>query len=334
MKKFTLCALVIVLFAVGCKKSATPPSENERADEPQAVVKRSCAADEVLQAQLKADPAMRQRMAAIEDFTQEAIRSGKLSRLVNGVIEIPVVVHVLYNTTAQNINDLQINSQIAVLNEDFQNQNADRGNLPPSSFQTVASTGMNIRFVLSKIIRKYTKVKSFTTNDAMKSTNRGGSDPVDATMNLNMWSCNLGNGVLGYAQFPGGSTKTDGVVILYSAFGSREKYPSGTYASRFDLGRTATHEVGHWMNLRHIWGDDNGACTGSDQVDDTPNQGGENYGLPVYPHVSCGNTPKGDMFMNYMDYTDDKGMYMFSVKQTNRALAVFASGGPRAALGN
>ena len=87
------------------------------------------------------------------------------------------------------------------------------------------------------------------------------------------------------------------------------------------------------MNLRHIWGDDNGACTGSDLVDDTPNQGSENYGCPAFPHFSCGNTTTGDMFMNYMDYVDDKCMYMFSALQSSRALAVFATGGPRAAMG-
>ena len=84
------------------------------------------------------------------------------------------------------------------------------------------------------------------------------------------------------------------------------------------------------MNLRHIWGDDNGACTGSDLVADTPNQAGENYGCPSFPHVSCSNS--GDMSMNYMDYTDDACMYMFSAGQTTRALAVFAPGGPRAVL--
>jgi hypothetical protein len=87
------------------------------------------------------------------------------------------------------------------------------------------------------------------------------------------------------------------------------------------------------MNLRHIWGDDNGACTGSDLVNDTPNQGNENYGMPTYPQLSCNNGPTGDMFMNYMDYTDDRGMYMFSQGQVIRMNAVFASAGPRATMG-
>ena len=196
---------------------------------------------------------------------------------------------------------------------------------------TVGSIG--VRFVLSTVVRKQTNKKSWTTNDAMKKSSQGGINPTDPTHKLNMWSCNLGQGLLGYAQFPGGSSSTDGVVILYSAFGSRAKYPSGTYIPDYDLGRTATHEVGHWMNLRHIWGDDGGACSGSDLVGDTPNQGRENYGCPSFPHLSCSNGPNGDMFMNYMDYTDDRCMFMFTNGQKKRALAVFASGGPRAPIG-
>jgi hypothetical protein len=332
MKKLTFGALALFLFTVGCKKPLTPLSEIEPTEEVQAITQRKCAADEVLQAQLKQDPKLGERMRQIEAFTQKAIRSGATARLVNGVIEIPVVVHVLWNASAENIHDAQVQSQIDVLNEDFQNKNAD-GSTLPAVFSDVASKGMNIRFVLSKTIRKQTRVKSFSTNDAMKSNKRGGSDPVDPANNLNLWSCNLSGGILGYAQFPGGNLATDGVVVLYSALGSRAKYAGGTYVSKYDLGRTGTHEVGHWLNLRHIWGDDSGACSGSDLVGDTPNQGGANYGCPSFPKVSCSNSPNGDMFMNYMDYTDDACMYMYSTGQASRAMAVFAANGPRAAMG-
>jgi hypothetical protein len=334
MKKFTLGALALFLFTLGCKKPFAPAEEMEPVDEVQAISQRKCAADEVLQAQLKADPSLGERMRQIEAFTQKAIRSGVTARLASdGVIEIPVVVHVLWNTTAQNITDRQVASQLDVLNEDFQNKNADGSQLP-AGFKSVASDGMNIRFVLAQPpIHKYTRVKSFATNDAMKSSKRGGSDAVDPTTKLNLWSCNLSGGVLGYAQFPGGNPATDGVVILYSAVGSRSKYRQGTYISKYDLGRTGTHEVGHWLNLRHIWGDDNGACSGSDQVDDTPNQGGANFGCPTFPKITCSNSANGDMFMNYMDYTDDACMYMYSAGQSSRAMAVFAPNGPRAAMG-
>jgi hypothetical protein len=302
------------------------------------ITRRACGTMEVLAAQLAADPAQAQRMAAIEAHTQRMLANPALHRTTAGTIIIPVVVHVLYNTAAQNISDAQVQSQIAVLNEDYRKLNADAGNTP--SIYAGLAADVNVQFVLARrdpsgnatngIIHKSTKTTSWRTDDAVKKSKRGGDDPWDATKYLNLWACNLGQGLLGYAQFPGGAAATDGVVILYSAFGSRAKYPAGTYTSTYDLGRTATHEVGHWLNLRHIWGDDNGACTGSDLVADTPNQGAENYGCPAFPHVSCSNS--GDMSMNYMDYTDDRCMYMFSTGQSTRMNAVFAAGGPRAGI--
>lgn len=331
MKKLAFALLALPLLFVNCKKSASPSDES---DDVQAITKRQCAANDVLQRQLQEDPSLQQRMNDIENFTQRAIQSGAAERRVGDTIEIPVVVHVVYNTAAQNISDAQVASQITVLNEDYQNRNADRTKLPANSFQGVVSTGLNVRFVLAQApIHKKTNKKSFSTNDGVKKSSQGGDDAIDPTHNLNIWVCNLGQSLLGYAQFPGGAAATDGVVILYSAFGSKAKYPSGTYIATYNLGRTATHEVGHWMNLRHIWGDDGSGCSGSDLVTDTPNQGSENYGCPSFPHVSCSNGPTGDMFMNYMDYTDDACMYMFSAGQKARALAVFAAGGPRAAIG-
>ncbi|MFN9958897.1 MAG: M43 family zinc metalloprotease, partial [bacterium] len=106
----------------------------------------------------------------------------------------------------------------------------------------------------------------------------------------------------------------------------------GTATDPFNKGRTATHEVGHWLNLRHIWGDDGTGCTGSDQVTDTPNAAGSNIGCPTFPRVTCSNGPNGDMFMNYMDYTDDACMFMFSNGQVSRMQALFATGGARASL--
>jgi len=323
MRKSALALCALVLVFTSCKKSATSSSD----DEQQALTKRSCASYEVLQEQLKADPTLKQRMDQIEAFTTKLIQSGRSKG--GGTVEIPVEVHVIYNTNAQNISDAQVQSQIDVLNEDYAASNGDIRNTP-SLFNTVTSSGFGVHFSIAETRRVKTKVKSFNTSDGVKSTQRGGDDAVDPQHRLNIWVCNLGQSLLGYAQFPGGSWNTDGVVILYSAFGSRSKYAGGTYISKYDLGRTATHEIGHWMNLRHIWGDDGGSCSGSDLVDDTPNQGGENYGCPSFPHVSCSNS--GDMSMNYMDYTDDACMYIFSKGQQTRALAVFAAGGPRAVL--
>lgn len=134
--------------------------------------------------------------------------------------------------------------------------------------------------------------------------------------------CNLSGGLLGYAQFPGGAASTDGVVVQYSSLPGGSSKPYGK-------GRTATHEVGHWLNLRHIWGD---ASCGNDFVGDTPTQQTSNHGCLTYPHITCGN--QSDMSMNYMDYTDDVCMYMFSTGQSTRMNALFASGGARASLLN
>jgi hypothetical protein len=136
--------------------------------------------------------------------------------------------------------------------------------------------------------------------------------------------CDISGGILGYAQFPGGSAATDGVVLDYQYTGT-----IGTATAPFNKGRTGTHEVGHWLNLRHIWGD---ATCGTDQVNDTPTHNTANYGCPTYPHLStCTGTPV-EMTMNYMDYTDDACMYMFSAGQTARMQALFATGGARTSL--
>src|SRR5262249_7931658 len=139
------------------------------------------------------------------------------------------------------------------------------------------------------IVRKQTTKDSFSDDDGVKASSSGGADPWPSTTYLNLWVCQLGNNLLGYAQFPGGPAATDGVVILHSAFGN-----TGTAAAPFNLGRSATHEIGHWLNLRHIWGDDGTGCMGSDFVSDTPNQAGPNFGKPTFPSVTCGNGPNGD----------------------------------------
>jgi hypothetical protein len=320
MKKlaFGLCAVIL---AISCQKKIT--NEQQASLEQEQPIARQCGSQEVLERQMEEDPTLRQRMADIERFTKDAIDRG---RLVNGVIEIPVVVNVVYNATAENISLAQIQSQITVLNEDYNNTNTDGSQTPAEWSSLRANYG--IRFVLDTVIRKSSNKKSWGTNDAVKKSSLGGIDPTSPTTKLNMWSCNLGQSLLGYAQFPGGNPATDGVVILYSAFGSRAKAP-GTYATNYDLGRTATHEVGHWLNLRHIWGD---ATCGNDQVGDTPVAQTSNGGCPAYPKVSSCTPTHNEMTMNYMDYTYDRCMYMFTNGQKQRSLAIFASGGPRAAF--
>jgi hypothetical protein len=285
------------------------------------VTTRVCASNDVLMTQMAANPGLKQKMENLEAFTAKSIANGTVARLAaDGVIEIPVVVHVLWRTASENISDAQVQSQIDVLNEDFNATNSDLSNTPGEFAGVIGNVG--VRFVLEATTRTETKVRKWGTNDAMKSARRG-VPAWDASYYLNMWVVGDMGGILGYAQFPGGDPATDGVVMAHRFFGR-----VGTLSAPYHLGRTATHEVGHWMNLRHIWGD--AGCGATDFVADTPDSDGPNFGCPVYPSVACSTT---DMTMNYMDYTDDGCMYMFSNGQKDRMLAVFAAGGPRSAMG-
>ncbi len=318
MKKTLAFLLGGVLLVAACKKSSGPAEDVIAEDA--APSQRICFSNEVLEQQLSADPTLRDRMAAIERFTQQFMESPESQRLLpSGIIEIPVVFNVLYRTAAQNVSLAQLQSQIDVLNEDYAATNADY-NLT-NTYQSVKSGDIGIRFVLDQVVRKQTNKTSWSTNDAMKKSNQGGINPTSPTTKLNIWVCNMGGGILGYAQFPGGNAATDGVVLDDNATGR-----TGTASAPFNKGRTATHEVGHWLNLRHIWGD---ATCGNDQVGDTPLHNTANYGCPAAGHKStCTGTPV-EMTMNYMDYSDDACMYMFSVGQKSRMQATFASGGPR-----
>lgn len=293
---------------------------------------RTCAAEEVLAQQLLENPAMQQEIKRIEEHTRQFAESGSANE--RAVITIPVVVHVVYYNNAQNISDAEILSQIDVLNDDFRRTNADAGNTP-SGFLGVAAD-CEINFCMASqdpngnattgIQRRQTTVNGFSTNNNMKFFSSGGLDIWDRDKYLNIWVCNLSGGLLGYAQFPGGPANTDGVVCDYAYFGTINSSPP------FDKGRTATHEVGHWLNCYHIWGDDGSSCSGSDSVSDTPNQADENYGCPSFPQISCSNGPNGDMFMNYMDYTDDACMNVFTTGQKTRMQSLFSGGGARVAL--
>jgi hypothetical protein len=318
MKKIFFLMAMVFLIVMACNKSGV----NETALNNNDAVpgQRTCAANDVLEEQMRQDPTLKQRMDDIEAFTRRFVESPSANRN-NSTIVIPVVVNVLYKTAAQNISMNQVQSQINVLNKDYGATNSDY-NQVPSVFQGVRSGDVEVSFVLDQVIRKATNTPSWKTNDAMKKSQQGGIDPTDPAHKLNIWVCNLSGGILGYAQFPGGNSSTDGVVIDDNAMGT-----VGTAAAPYDKGRTATHEIGHWMNLRHIWGDRN--C-GNDFVDDTPIHTTYNFGCPSFPdNSSCGGTVHPMMTMNYMDYTDDACMFMFTLGQKARMLAVFASGGPR-----
>lgn len=327
MKKNIFSFIALAMLATACQKGDVQNNANAEDPAP-AATERKCGSYEVLQEQLKADPSMRQRMNDIENFTQRFVNDPNMQRISGDSMIIPVVVNVVYKTGAENISLNQIKAQIDVLNEDYKGTNSDVVNIP-GTFSAVKAGDTKIRFTLDTVIRKSTTVASWTTNNYVKQTSRGGLNATLPTKKLNIWVCTLSGSLLGYAQFPGGPTTSDGVVILNKAFGSRAKFSGGYYMNTYDLGRSATHEVGHWLNLRHIWGDAN--C-GDDLVGDTPQHNAANYGCQA-PGVrsTCTGTPVM-MSMNYMDYTNDACMYMFSAGQKSRMQATYAVGGPRASF--
>ncbi|NMM47808.1 T9SS-dependent choice-of-anchor J family protein [Marinigracilibium pacificum] len=285
---------------------------------------RACATDQVHERLLKTDPQYARRQAEIEKLTRQFSENFETMRLSGDTVIIPCIVHVVYANSNENISDAQVQSQIDRLNKDFSATNSDYNNTP-AEFAGVRSGDTFIRFELIETKRYANSRDTWGTNDLVKST----YPPIEPARILNMWVADIGGGILGYAQFPGGNPATDGVVMSPQYFGDATA-PGGSnffLSAPFDRGRTATHEVGHWLNLRHIWGDGN--CNADDFVSDTPVAGNPNYGCPAAGTNSCPNNPGNDMFMNYMDYVDDACMFMFSAGQDNRMQATFANGGGR-----
>ena len=274
----------------------------------------------------------------------------------NAVITIPVVVHVIHNGdiigTDENINDEQVLSQIRVLNEDFRR----RINTPGFNTNTVGAD-VEIEFALAK--RDPAGVLSNGINRVNLLQESWSTTQIDEVVKpltqwnpnnyFNIWVVKLSDQTtLGYAQFPSASglagiesdsgiASTDGVVIGYKFFGSSTYYPAGSYSNDYDKGRTTTHEVGHWLGLRHIWGDPDNDLDGCDVDDfclDTPNARKANEGCPTKIIDSCPLSPGVDMFRNYMDYTDDACMNIFTADQKMRMITVMNNSIRRAVLKN
>lgn len=274
------------------------------------------------------DPGYAERRANINEYTQNWIQS---NRNTGAVVTIPVVVHVVYNSAVQNVSTAQIQSQMDALNRDFRRQNADSTNTP-AVFAAISGDS-KIEFCLASVDPNgnvtdgITRTQTSTSqigNAGVHYTAQGGKDGWNPNAYLNIWVCEISSGgdLLGYATPPGmAAPAEDGVVIDYRYFGTM-----GTAQAPFNLGRTGTHEVGHYFNLEHIWGV-NGGCGDDDLVNDTPMQDFDYSGCPTHPSNSCGSA---DMFMNYMDYVDDNCMNAFSKGQNDRMMA--AINGPRAGL--
>jgi hypothetical protein len=265
--------------------------------------------------------------------TQQANAILPGSTLSEQTIVIPVVIHVIYNNSYENISEEQIKSQLDAINADFSRSNSDFSKVP--SVFAKLSGNANIRFELAKtdpngritsgIIRKKSSRMMWSDDDKIKSAAFGGDEAWDATSYLNVWVCNTVPGLTGYATVPGSDPTKDGVVVRYDAFGT-----TGKVNVPYHKGRTLTHEVGHWLGLQHLWG--NKQC-GDDGIQDTPKQRGGNSGDPVFPKLTaCNATPDGEMFMNFMDFTNDASMGMFTEGQKNVMRSQFGVNGKRNAF--
>ncbi len=274
----------------------------------------------------------------IENFTQDWIKNYQEQPFQNReVVTIPVVVHVVWHHAEENIPDLQIESQIDATNADFRKLNANLNALPTEFFDKAVD--VEIEFCLATVdpfgnaTNGITRTETFYENIATTfapgnelrifQDDLGGKDGWPPNKYLNIWVGSTGGFPLGFACMPGTCPALeDGVIVDPLVFGTtcNTKAP-------FNLGRTTTHEIGHFFNLNHIWGSDSDECEEDDLVEDTPLQDGPHFGCPNYPISSCGSN---DMFVNYMDYSDDECLAMFTEGQKLRMLA--ALNGPRSGL--
>lgn len=238
-----------------------------------------------------------------------------------GVLTIPVVFHILYNNAGQNVDESLIRQQLVTLNTAFRKKNADTTNIPEAFKGLAADCEIEFKLAIADpqrratngIVRKYTSIKNWLDDDKMKSAASGGSDGWDAKQYLNIWVCNLALSS-GYSSFPGDAIAKDGIVLKTGAVG---------------LSKVLIHEAGHWLGLKHLWGD---TYCGDDLVDDTPKQSTFTPGCPTGIRPSCGGGAPGDMYMNYMDFTSDACLLMFTHGQKARMWSNFVTNGKRAGI--
>lgn len=290
---------------------------------------RQCGTEIAVQEQIRENPSLQVLRDKIEARNRSKITTLKTTRAeakataTYNTVTIPVVVHiVLQNPNA--VTDAQVQSQIDVLNKDYAALNTDTSILPAVWKALIGNA--KIQFCLAQrtpsgevtngIERVTTTKSSFSISSAAKAvkfTSTGGAAQWDGDSYLNIWVTHLESGYLGVATFPGlYADDQQGVVIDYTGFGT-----TGTAASPYNKGRTATHEIGHYFNLRHIWGDED-ACAADDGIDDTPKQAKATYGCPAWPQVDqCASSNPGYMFENYMDYSDDACLVLFTTEQVD-----------------
>lgn len=293
-----------------------------------------CLTTEVTEELMKQDPQFKVNQELLEQFTAQyewQRKTDASGNKVSSVVRvIPVVFHVIHEGGAENISVAQCQSQVDILNEDFRRMNADTNNTPVA-FRPIAAD-CQIEFRMAQLDPNgnctdgVVKLYSPLTNNARNNVKALSYWPSNEY--LNIWvvksiensSGSPGN-VIGFAQFPGtGSAATDGVVVVHDWLGNIGSAAGGA-------GRTATHEVGHWLNLRHIWGDDGGSCSGSDFVSDTPNQADMTFSTcPAFPLLdACQTSGNGVLFQDYMDYTNPVCQNVFTIGQASRMNAALSS---------
>ncbi len=315
-----------------------------------------CATMDVLH-EHKKDPAIAAGYAHAEQMARSwlanpANRQAALKKQ-GAIITIPVVVHVVYKNAAQNIPDTQIVRQVQILNECFRLQNPNFQGIRPI-FDSLGAD-IEVEFCLAAtdpqgnpttgIVRKSAPSNAsfdpLFNFDKVKSSATNGDDAWPHDKYLNIWTCDMSIFgtvvVLGYATFPGGPANVDGVVIQSQYFGL------GTAPSPNNLGRTTVHEVGHWLGMRHIWADDDTQsgvhCDSSDFVDDTPNASAKSQSDCNLTMNSCANEAPywgtidpPDMVENYMDYSADACMALFTLGQKARMYSFFNTDSARFAI--
>lgn len=282
-----------------------------------------CAFDQKMQEYISQDSSIIDKLKEIEGSLKQFQKYKS-----DSILKIPVVFHIIYNSSEQNVSNRQIISQLKVLNEDYRKLNLDTGITLPE-FSSVDS---RIEFCLAGIDPEGNKTNGVTRTSILQSK-IGQSNQLyqvqavwDSKRYLNIYVCEIGDGISGYSSFPGLDSSKDAVVIDYSNFGR-----IGKLSNNYDLGRTTTHEVGHWLGLYHIWGKNNSTpnCSDDDMVMDTPDQDIVYTKCPTNPKYSCGSK---DMLSNFMGYVYDQCMAAFTDGQTNRMHAMLQSFRPEIGL--
>lgn len=290
----------------------------------QVIPVKRCATMELLKTSLEKDQLLKARyeqdILRIEQLAAQRATNPQAREMATPVY-IPVVFHIVLPDPTE-VSDKMVEDQLKVLNTDFAGLNADSV-IIPAGFKPLFAHS-KIQFVLAKrtpgnepttgIERVVSTVPVFTPNDNyVKRASTGGATIWNSSKYLNIWVCNLGGGVLGYSTFPTSAGASEqGIVIRHTTM------PGGALTGYND-GRTLTHEAGHFFFLFHIWGDDDGACDGSDGVSDTPNQSDASSGCHTGVLTdNCTTTAPGVMYQNYMDYSSDGCMAMFTRLQVTR----------------